>query len=85
MAFKEGIVKGINEFFGKTFSSQDVREGIAGCIAIKIASPIFESQTKTKLGNTHIRADLVKRVKEAVISLLKKNPSCADRIQEKLG
>ncbi|WP_080128750.1 toprim domain-containing protein [Chlamydia suis] len=84
MAFKEGIVKGINEFFGKTFSSQDVREGIAGCIAIKIASPIFESQTKTKLGNTHIRADLVKRVKEAVISLLKKNPSCADRIQEKI-
>lgn len=84
VAFKEGIVKGVNEFFGKNFSSQDIREGLAGCIAIKIASPIFESQTKNKLGNTNIRAELAKRVKEAVLSSLKKNPSSAERIQEKI-
>lgn len=84
VAFKEGIVKGVNEFFGKNFSSQDIREGLAGCIAIKIASPIFESQTKNKLGNTNIRAELAKRVKEAALSSLKKNPSSAERIQEKI-
>lgn len=84
VAFKEGIVKGVNEFFGKNFSSQDIREGLVGCIAIKIASPIFESQTKNKLGNTNIRAELAKRVKEAVLSSLKKNPSSAERIQEKI-
>lgn len=84
VAFKEGIVKGVNEFFGKNFSSQDIREGLTGCIAIKIASPIFESQTKNKLGNTNIRAELAKRVKEAVLSSLKKNPSSAERIQEKI-
>ena len=83
-AFKEGVVKGINEFFGKNFSSQDIRDGLAGCIAIKIASPIFESQTKNKLGNTDIRADLAKRVKEAVLSCLKQHPLSAERIQEKI-
>ena len=51
-AFKEGIGKGISEHFKKNWSPQDVREGIIGAIAVKIKSPIFESQTKNKLSNT---------------------------------
>ena len=55
-AFREGILKGVNEFFKKNYSGSDVREGIAGAVAIKLQSPVFESQTKNKLGNTEIRA-----------------------------
>ncbi|CAG9046231.1 DNA gyrase subunit B [Chlamydia abortus] len=83
-AFKEAIVKGINEYFGKNFTSNDIREGIVGCIAIKIASPIFESQTKNKLGNTQIRSGIIKEVKSAIIQELKKNKSYADLLLDKI-
>lgn len=83
-AFKEGIVKGINDYFNKNFISNDIREGLVGCIAIKIASPIFESQTKNKLGNTQIRANIIKDVKTAIIQELKKHPSSAERLLEKI-
>ena len=45
-AFREGILKGVNEFFKKNYSGVDVRDGISGAIAIKLKNPIFESQTK---------------------------------------
>lgn len=83
-AFKEAIVKGINEYFGKTFTSNDIRDGLVGCIAIKIASPIFESQTKNKLGNTQIRSGIIKDVKSAIIQELKKNKSYADLLLDKI-
>ncbi|SPN73833.1 DNA gyrase subunit B,DNA topoisomerase IV subunit B,DNA gyrase, B subunit,DNA gyrase B [Chlamydia serpentis] len=83
-AFKEAIVKGINEFFGKMFVANDIREGVVGCIAIKIASPIFESQTKNKLGNTQIRASLVKDVKQAIVEALRKDKTTADLLLEKI-
>ncbi|AFS20136.1 MULTISPECIES: DNA topoisomerase IV subunit B [Chlamydia] len=83
-AFKEAVVKGINEYFGKNFTSNDIREGIVGCIAIKIASPIFESQTKNKLGNTQIRSGIIKEVKSAIIQELKKNKSRSDLLLEKI-
>ena len=83
-AFKEGIAKGINEYFNKNFISNDIREGLIGCIAIKIASPIFEAQTKNKLGNTHIRTDIIKDVKTAIIQELKKHPVSAERLIEKI-
>nr|CRI42837.1 DNA topoisomerase 4 subunit B [Chlamydia pneumoniae] len=83
-AFKEAIVKGVNEFFGKTFVSNDIREGIVGCIAIKIASPIFESQTKNKLGNTQIRSSLIKDVKEAIVQALRKDKVAAELLLEKI-
>ena len=44
-AFREGLLKGVNEFSGKTYAGEDVREGICGAIAIKLQDPIFESQT----------------------------------------
>ncbi|MDH4319103.1 MAG: ATP-binding protein, partial [Desulfobulbaceae bacterium] len=48
-AFREGILKGVNEFSGKKFDSKDVRDGIVGTLAVKIKDPVFESQTKNKL------------------------------------
>ena len=83
-AFKEGILKGINEFFKKNWSPQDVREGIVGAIAIKVQTPVFESQTKNKLGNTEIRMPIVDEVKEAIIEFLHKNPEEAQKLNQKI-
>ncbi|WP_201456519.1 toprim domain-containing protein [Chlamydia sp. 17-3921] len=83
-AFKEAVVKGINEFFGKTFTTNDIREGLTGCIAIKIASPIFESQTKNKLSNTQIRTSLIKEIKEGIVSSLRQNKLTAKLLLEKI-
>ena len=83
-AFKEGIGKGISEYFKKNWSPQDVREGIIGAIAVKIKSPIFESQTKNKLSNTEIRIWIVNEVKDAIIDFLLKNPKDAEKISRKV-
>lgn len=83
-AFKEGILKGINEYFKKTWSPQDVREGIVGAIAVKVQTPVFESQTKNKLGNTEIRTPIIDEVKEAVIDFLHKNPEDAQKLNQKI-
>ncbi|MCR4676544.1 MAG: type IIA DNA topoisomerase subunit B [Sphaerochaetaceae bacterium] len=83
-AFKEGVLKGINEFFKKTWSPQDVREGIVGAISIKVQTPVFESQTKNKLGNTEIRGPIIDEVKEAVVEFLYKNPEDAQKLNEKI-
>lgn len=72
-AFKEGILKGVNEYFKKNWSSADVRDGIIGAISVKVMDPIFESQTKNKLGNTEIRTWIVNEVKENIIDVLMKN------------
>ncbi|MFW2365587.1 MAG: ATP-binding protein, partial [Desulforhopalus sp.] len=61
-AFREGILKGINEFSPKKFINKDVRDGIVGTMAVKIKEPIFESQTKNKLGNTEVRSWIVNQV-----------------------
>jgi topoisomerase IV subunit B len=77
-AFREGILKGVNEFAGKKFSGNDVREGIVGTIAVKVKDPIFESQTKNKLGNTEIRGSIVNRVKDFVCDYLYKHTDVAE-------
>lgn len=56
-AFREAIVKTIREFYNKNFEPSDVRSSIAAALSIKIQEPIFESQTKTKLGSQHIEPD----------------------------
>lgn len=84
-AFREGILKGINEFAKKNFQGVDVREGIVGTIAIKIKDPIFESQTKNKLGNTDIRTDIVQETKDAVVNLLYQNSATATKIIERIA
>ncbi len=83
-AFREGILKGINEFSSKKFINKDVRDGIVGTLAIKIKDPVFESQTKNKLGNTELRSWIVNKVKDAVSSELYKNSETAERLIEKI-
>jgi len=83
-AFKEGILKGVNDFAKKTFQGVDVREGIVGTILVKVKDPVFESQTKNKLSNSELRAPLLQEVKDAVQDLLYKNPETAKKILERV-
>jgi len=85
-AFREGVLKGVNDYINssKKYSGNDVREGIVGAFAVKIKDPVFESQTKNKLGNTDIRAWIVNVVKDAVTAHLYKNKETAERFLEKI-
>lgn len=83
-AFREGLLKGINEFAKAKFSGDDVREGVLGAVAIRLKEPVFESQTKNKLGNTEIRSDLVASVKKAVVELLYRNKPEAEKLVDKI-
>ncbi len=83
-AFREGILKGVNEFFKKNYSGVDVREGIAGAAAVKLKSPVFESQTKNKLGNTEVRGWIVGEVKSGVVDYLHKNTDAAKKLEAKI-
>ncbi|WP_163336710.1 DNA topoisomerase IV subunit B [Desulfopila sp. IMCC35008] len=83
-AFREGILKGINEFSNKKFVNTDVRDGIVGTLAIKVKEPVFESQTKNKLGNTEVRSWIVGKVKDAVSDTLYKKSESAERLIEKI-
>lgn len=78
-AFREGILKAFNDFSKRKFDGDDVREGLVGAVAIRLQDPVFESQTKNKLGNTEIRSELVARVAEVVADLLHRNPEAAER------
>ncbi|MGA8163916.1 MAG: DNA topoisomerase IV subunit B [Waddliaceae bacterium] len=84
-AFREGLLKGANEYAKKNFQGVDVREGIVGTVAVKVKEPIFESQTKNKLGNTELRTPLVQEVKTAVVNLLYQNPEVAKIIIERIA
>jgi len=83
-AFREGILKGVNEFSGKKYTGKDVRDGIVGTLAVKVQEPVFESQTKNKLGNTDIRAWIVNAVREAVATHLYKYPDSAEVLMDKV-
>jgi len=83
-AFREGILKGVNDFFKKNYSGQDVREGVAGAIAIKIKDPVFESQTKNKLGNSDIRGWIVNETKAGIVDYLHKNSDAATAMENKI-
>ena len=83
-AFKEGVLKAVNEFGKKKYDGDDVREGIIGAVAIRMKDPIFESQTKNKLGNVEIRADLVAEIKKAVLELLHREPAEAEKLLKKI-
>ncbi len=83
-AFREGILKGINDYAKKNFQGVDVREGIVGAILIKVKDPVFESQTKNKLSNNEIRSLVVQEVKDAVQDLLYKHPEIGQKIVERI-
>ena len=57
-AFRESIVKTIRDFYGKQYDSADIRKSIIASISIKVMEPVFESQTKTKLGSTEMGGKL---------------------------
>jgi len=83
-AFREGILKGVNEFSSKKFAGEDVRDGIVGAIAVKVKDPLFESQTKNKLGNSEIRSAIVSKVKGVVSECLYKDSDLAELILQKI-
>ncbi|MEN8209235.1 MAG: toprim domain-containing protein [Candidatus Fermentibacteria bacterium] len=83
-AFKEGVTKGINSFAGESYSGQDVREGIIAAVSIRIKEPVFESQTKTRLGNNDIRGWIVNTVKTELEKHLHKNPDIASILVNKV-
>lgn len=83
-AFREGLLKGINEYSKGKYDGDDVREGILAAVAIRIKDPVFESQTKNKLGNTEIRSTLVAQVRDCVVDLLHRDKKAADKLIEKI-
>ncbi|MFD1163008.1 MULTISPECIES: DNA topoisomerase IV subunit B [Hwangdonia] len=90
-AFREAVVKTIREYYGKNFDASDIRKSVVSAIAIKVMEPVFESQTKTKLGSTDMGGDLptVRTyindfVKTHLDNFLHKNPDTAEKIQRKI-
>ncbi|MFL0078695.1 DNA topoisomerase IV subunit B, partial [Tenacibaculum maritimum] len=90
-AFREALVKTIREFYGKNFEASDVRKSVIGAISIKVMEPVFESQTKTKLGSTDMGGDLptVRTyindfVKTQLDNYLHKNVETAEKLQKKI-
>jgi topoisomerase-4 subunit B len=83
-AFREGVLKGVTEFAGRSFAGEDVRDGMIGAVAVKVQDPVFESQTKNKLGSTEVRAWLVQAVKEQVVLWLHQNDEAAAALLDKV-
>ena len=83
-AFREGLLKGVNEFYRRSFNGVDVREGIAGAVSVRLKEPVFESQTKNKLGNTDVRGWMVSEVKEAVADFLHRNQEAAGALEARI-
>lgn len=83
-AFKGGLTRAVNEHFNRDFEPRDIRDGILGTIAVKIEEPLFESQTKNKLGNTDVRGWIEGTVKQAVIDFMLKHPEDAEQLLEKI-
>jgi topoisomerase-4 subunit B len=90
-AFREALVKTIREFYNKNFDASDVRKSVVSAISIKVMEPVFESQTKTKLGSTDMGGDLptVRTyindfVKTQLDNYLHKNPETAEKLLRKI-
>ncbi len=83
-AFREGLLKAVNEYSKSGYDGDDVRECMVGAVAIRLKDPVFESQTKNKLGNTEIRTDLVNRVREELLHFFNRNKAVADLILAKV-
>jgi topoisomerase IV subunit B len=83
LAFRDGIVRAVNEFAKKNFQAVDIREGLVAALLVKVKDPIFESQTKNKLANVDLKSTLSLQVKDGVLDLLYKNPEIANAIIER--
>ena len=90
-AFREAYVKTIREFFNKNFDASDVRKSIIAAISVNVEEPVFESQTKTKLGSnemapggTSVRSFVIDFLKKELDNFLHKNPEIAEAINRKI-
>ena len=91
-AFREAVVKTVRDHFKKQFDPADVRQSVVGAISVKVQEPVFESQTKTKLGSTHtapkdgkpIRSWIVGFVQDQLDNYLHRNPEASKAMLEKI-
>ncbi len=90
-AFREAIVKTLRDYYGKNYEASDIRKSIIAAISIKVMEPVFESQTKTKLGSTEmgdglptVRTYINDFVGKQLDNFLHKNTEVADSIQRKI-
>lgn len=90
-AFRESIAKVIRDFFNKNYDASDIRQSIVAAIAVKVVEPVFESQTKTKLGSQEIepggqsmRSFINDFLKDKLDNYLHRNPQVAETIEKKI-
>ncbi|HZH68697.1 MAG TPA: toprim domain-containing protein, partial [Chitinophagales bacterium] len=90
-AFREAIVKTLRDFYKKNFDTHDIRQAIVGAIAIRVQEPVFESQTKTKLGSVTMSPDgetlrtfIGNFVKDHLDPYLHKNPAVAEALLKRI-
>ena len=90
-AFREALVKTIRDYYGKNYDASDIRKSIISAIAIKVMEPVFESQTKTKLGSTDmggkfptVRTYINDFIGKYLDNYLHKNHETADKLQRKI-
>jgi topoisomerase IV subunit B len=92
-AFREAIVRTVREFYKKDYAPEDVRASIVGAIAVRVQEPVFESQTKTKLGSSNVSPDPNSQsvrtfigdfIKVNLDNFLHKNPSTAEAIKKRI-
>ena len=90
-AFREAIVKAVREFYNKNFDATDIRASIIGAISIRVEEPVFESQTKTKLGSKNMAPDgptvrgfIVDFVSKNFNDYLHKEPAVAEALQKRI-
>lgn len=91
IAFREAIVKTIREYYGKSYEAADIRKSIVAAISIKVMEPVFESQTKTKLGSTDmggefptVRTYINDFLKTQLDNFLHKNQETAEKLHRKI-
>jgi len=90
-AFREAIVKTVRDFYGKNYDASDIRKSIISAVSIKVMEPVFESQTKTKLGSTDmggklptVRTYINDFIGTYLDNYLHKNPQTAEALQKKI-
>lgn len=90
-AFREGLIRTIREFYDKNFNASDIRKSIVAAVSIKVMEPVFESQTKTKLGSTEmggelptVRTHVVDFLKRRLDNYLHRQEETAEKIERKI-
>ncbi|TDI72136.1 MAG: type IIA DNA topoisomerase subunit B [Bacteroidetes bacterium] len=90
-AFKEAIVKTVRDFYGKSFDAADIRSSVVGAVSVRVIEPIFESQTKTKLGSQNIAPDgptmrsfINDFIRQALDNYLHQQPKTAEALLKRI-